>query len=96
MIKLPPTQLAQYQASRLREHQAMLHLGIATAEYEGHRQRLLAQAAKDRAAQDAAVRAGLVALGLDLDDKKTHYSVDPEGTVQQLVDGEHFDLRRLG
>lgn len=92
-MKLPDQFMAKYQEGRTREHQAMLHLGIATQEYERHKARLLAQAEADHAMQSSAIREGLVALGLDPDGPERHYHVGPDGGVKELIAGEYVEPR---
>lgn len=93
-MKLPEQFLKEFQRGREREHQAMLHLGIATAEFEQHKKRLLGQAEQDRVIQDTAVQAGLRALELDIEDRDHHYHVLPDGTVKELVAGEYVEVNR--
>ena len=91
-MKLPEQFLKRFQEGREREHQAMLHLGIACAEFEAHKQRLLKQALADRRLQSDAVREGLIALGLDPESREHHYHVEADGGVKELIAGEYVEM----
>ena len=93
-MKLPDQFLKEFQRGQGREHQAMLHLGIATAEFEQHKKRLLDQATQDRIIQNVAVQEGLQALGFNTEDEAHHYTVLIDGTVKELVAGEYVEVVR--
>jgi uncharacterized UBP type Zn finger protein len=85
---LPSEALFAVKQAIERQTDAMTRLGILLAEYESHKQELLAKREEWRKRQQEAVLQGLLDLGLPANDKKRHFTVDMEGRVFEIVNGE--------
>lgn len=90
-MMLPEAQLKVFIFAGERKRQAEHRTGVALMEFRKYERLAQEDWNKHHKEQDAAVQAGLRALGLPIDDPKRHFHVNAVGMVLELVNGEYVE-----
>lgn len=92
-MKLPEQQLAVYLGAGQRADQAAHRLGTARLEFLHYERLAIDDWKRQQGERDAAVQAGLEALGLPWTDPQRHFHVLADGSVKELVAGQYIEPR---